>query len=321
MGVVTGILIGILVIVAMGATLSDNAILNAIFDSTNSAIKIINVQDTFSSNVDVGGTLAVTGTTTLTGAAAANGGFSVDSPAFTVANTSGNVSTTGTLAVTSTTTLTGALTANGGITADAGAFSVADTSGNITTTGTLTVGGTAALNNGITVDTSAFTVANTSGNVATTGTLTVASTSSLKGATVINEDSADADTRIESNDVSDAFVVDAGANFVQIGTWPVFEYVKTTDQSYSLSSSGRAANYIQTVGGEASFHLMTALLTSPGAGAVITIKTGGTNNVVIDTEGAETIDGAANYTLDASYEAVTLTNDGSNWFILGGYLE
>jgi hypothetical protein len=43
--------------------------------------------------------------------------------------------------------------------------------------------------------------------------------------------------------------------------------------------------------------------------------------VTIDTEGDATIDGGATYALDANYEAVTLTNDGSNWFVLSGYLE
>jgi hypothetical protein len=143
----------------------------------------------------------------------------------------------------------------------------------------------------------------------------------LNGGVVINENSADVDTRIESNDVTDALVVDAGTNAVIHGAWDVWEYVKTTDQSYSLAATGRASNFIQTVGGAATFHLMTALLTSPGAGAVVTIKTGGANDVTIDTEGAETIDGANTYALDGTYEAVTLTNDGTNWFILGGYLE
>jgi hypothetical protein len=144
-----------------------------------------------------------------------------------------------------------------------------------------------------------------------------ASTSAI----VLNEDSADIDFRVESNDVSDALMVDAGLNTISHGTWDTYDYIKTTDQSYSLTSTGRAGNVIQTVGEAATLHLMTALLTSPGAGAVITIKTGGSNDVTIDTQGAETIDGANTYALDGTYEAVTLTNDGSNWFILGGYLE
>jgi len=105
---------------------------------------------------------AVEGTTgDFSGAVTANGGFSVDTPAFTVADTSGN------------TVIAGSLAANGGITADSTAFTVADTTGNVATTGSLTASGVAALNGGITVDTSAFTVADTSGNVATAGTLDV----------------------------------------------------------------------------------------------------------------------------------------------------
>lgn len=52
---------------------------------------------------------------TFSGAVAANGGLSVDSSAFTVADTTGNVATAGTLDVTGATTLTAAVAALGGI--------------------------------------------------------------------------------------------------------------------------------------------------------------------------------------------------------------
>ncbi len=60
---------------------------------------------TFSDPVTAASTLAVTGATTLTGALAANGGISVDSTAFTVADTTGNTAIAGTLNVTGATTL------------------------------------------------------------------------------------------------------------------------------------------------------------------------------------------------------------------------
>jgi hypothetical protein len=166
------------------------------------------------------------------------------------------------------------------------------------------------------------------GNAAIAGTATVTGATVLNGGLVVdggvvtvNEASGDYDFRVESNDVTDALKIDAGLNVIQHGTWDAYDYIETTAASYSLASTGRAGNIIQTVGSAATFHLMTELLTTPGAGAVITIKTGGANDVVIDTEGAEDIDGADTYTLDGAYEAVTLTNNGTNWFILSGYLE
>lgn len=154
-----------------------------------------------------------------------------------------------------------------------------------------------------------------------TGATTIAGATTVNGAVVINETSADVDTRIESNDVATAFVVDAGKNTVEHGSWDVYKFIKNTAQSYSLASTGRAANIMSTVGEASNFMLMTELLTTPGAGAVITIKTGDTSDVTIGTEGAEDIDGADTYVLDGALESVTLTNDGVNWFILGGYLE
>lgn len=56
------------------------------------------------------------------------------------------------------------------------------------------------------------------------------------------------------------------------------------------------------------------------AGRTIVIKdaggNAGTNNITIDTEGAQTIDGAATLVISSDYESFTLTCDGSNWFII-----
>jgi hypothetical protein len=92
---------------------------------------------------------AITASTTLTvtGATVLNGGLTMDSTAFTVADTTGNTSIGGTLGVTGVTTLTGALAANGGISVDTNAFTVADTTGNTAIAGTLGVTGTTTLGN------------------------------------------------------------------------------------------------------------------------------------------------------------------------------
>lgn len=78
-------------------------------------------------------------------------------------------------------TFSGALAANAGFTVDTTAFTVADTTGNVATAGTLTATGASALNGGITVDTTNFTVNGTTGAVSTASDLAVAGTSDLKG--------------------------------------------------------------------------------------------------------------------------------------------
>lgn len=56
------------------------------------------------------------------------------------------------------------------------------------------------------------------------------------------------------------------------------------------------------------------------AGRRIIVKDAGgnanTNNITIDTEGAETIDGSATNVISTDYGSVTLYSDGSNWFII-----
>ena len=56
------------------------------------------------------------------------------------------------------------------------------------------------------------------------------------------------------------------------------------------------------------------------AGRIISIKdadgNASINNITIDTEGAETIDGAATLVMATDDQAVTLYSDGTNWFTL-----
>jgi hypothetical protein len=81
---------------------------------------------------------------------------------------------------------TGAAALDGGITVDSTAFTVADSTGNVATTGTLTVGGATQLNGGLTMDTDKFTVADGTGNTAIAGTLGVAGVASFAAGSAAN---------------------------------------------------------------------------------------------------------------------------------------
>lgn len=55
------------------------------------------------------------------------------------------------------------------------------------------------------------------------------------------------------------------------------------------------------------------------AGRTVIIKDAGglagTNNITVDTEGAETIDGSATAVINSNYSAINIYSDGTNWFI------
>jgi hypothetical protein len=111
-------------------------------------------------------------------------------------------SITGAKTFSGTTTFTGAVAANGGFTCDSTAFSVADTTGNTSIGGTLTVTGQANLNGGLNMDSGAFTVADTSGNTVVGGTLQVSGASTLASASVTGALAVDTTTLVvdASND-------------------------------------------------------------------------------------------------------------------------
>jgi len=87
--------------------------------------------------------------------------------------------------------------------------------------------------------------------------------------------------------------------------------------SAAANTSGPGLYRVDTTGGAVTLTLDTDDVV---AGREITIKdtgNGGTNNVTIATEGAETIDGAATQTISANYGYMRLCSDGTNWDIIG----
>jgi hypothetical protein len=86
---------------------------------------------------------------------------------------------------------------------------------------------------------------------------------------------------------------------------------KTTDHIILANTSGGAVT-------------ITLPAVADAAGLIlIFIRTGaGANALTIDGDGAETINGAANNAdMDAQYDMLTLYCDGTEWFIIGRYIQ
>lgn len=99
----------------------------------------------------------------------------------------------------------------------------------------------------------------------------------------------------------------------------IFRHITTVNAAtYDLLASDDILNVTYTAtGAVTSLTLPTAQCV---AGRTIVIKdaggNAGTNNITIDTEGSETIDGAATEVISSNYDSVTLYSDGSNWFTI-----
>lgn len=105
-----------------------------------------------------------------------NATLGITSDKFTVTSGSGNTSIGGTLGVTGITTLTGALNANGGIAVDTNKFTVADETGNVATAGTLSAAGNFKVNTDKFVVTASSGDTSVGGNLTVAGNLTVSGT-------------------------------------------------------------------------------------------------------------------------------------------------
>ena len=105
------------------------------------------------------------------------------------------------------------------------------------------------------------------------------------------------------------FVKNYGANIQNITVVNISAY--TILEKDNIIHSTYSATGAQTI------TIPTAQLVS---GRIIVVKdaggNAGTNNITIETEGAETIDGEANHIINSNYGSVTLYSNGTAWFII-----
>ena len=98
--------------------------------------------------------------------------------------------------------------------------------------------------------------------------------------------------------------------------------VQAKDKSYSHVGSSRNttdADNIMGISSDDGAITITLDTDHVVAGKTFIIKdqdgNAASNNITIDTEASETIDGAADYTISTNYTSISIYSDGTNWFI------
>ncbi len=88
------------------------------------------------------------------------------------------------------------------------------------------------------------------------------------------------------------------------------------DTNYTTTADNCIVS-VDSTGGAVTITLGSA---SVATGKIVVIKDAGgsanSNNITIDTEGSETIDGSASTSITSDYGVVRLYSDGTNWFII-----
>ena len=208
--------------------LNDNQkqVLRALEEENEHLIQSWDIQDgsvtsaKLDTNIDIAGTLDVTGATTLdstlsvagtttaaainaSGAVGVDGNFDVNTNKFTVAASSGDTTIAGTLGVTGNTTLTGAFTANGGAAIDNIQIGVTGDNEIDTQSGNLTIdsaGGTVTIDDNLTV----------TGDISVSGTFNANTIDGLDSSQFLRSDATDTFTGTE--------LIIADNKHLQIGT-------------------------------------------------------------------------------------------------------
>ena len=176
--------------------------------------------------------------------------------------------------------------------------------------------------------------------VTTSNTVTVKGTSSLGTFTVYGHDAADETCviRAAASQTADIFQIQnsGGTELVtvddegNVGINSASPNAKlTVDGSMSLPIESISATdtlddtnhtvLVNASGGSRTVNLPAA---SGSTGKIFIIKKtdSSSNNVVIDPNASETIDGSSTFTFNAQYRAVTIQCDGSNWHIISSYI-
>ncbi len=110
---------------------------------------------------------------------------------------------------------------------------------------------------------------------------------------------------------------------VGIGTWLPSSglHIKKSFAVYRTTTAATATTGGQTIiavtdpSAARTIHLATADR-APGRVMIVKDESGaaGTNNITVDGEGGETIDGVASVTISSNYGVLKVYSDGTNWF-------
>ena len=210
-------------------------------------------------------------------------------------------------------TLTGAVTATAGVTATTGGFTatagnIVATAGNITATvGTLSIASTSTLT-GLVTATGGITTATGSYTTTSSGGFTASGSGALSlGSGNMSTTSGNLVVTAGTSTLGGKVTMSAGQKVAVSAT-------KTANYTVAL-----ATDYIVRVDSTGGIFTIS-LPSGHTAGDTVTIKdvtgSAGTNNVTIDPNAAELIDGLSTFVITVNYQAVTAVSDGTNWFIV-----
>jgi len=208
-------------------------------------------------------------------------------------------------------------TFSGPVAGTTGTFSGAVSGTDLTGTGTVT-GVTATFSGPVSGTTGTFSDAVSGTDITGTGTVsgvTATFTGPVSGTTGAFSDAVSGTTGTFSSDVgvSGLFTFSAG----------VKGHFDTKTADYTATATDVIVAF-DTTSCTPTFMLQPAA--TAGSAKIIIVKDNGGNasvqNITIDGDGSETIDGQATYVLNANWESVTLMSEGTDqWFVIGAYLE
>ena len=125
------------------------------------------------------------------------------------------------------------------------------------------------------------------------------------------------DLSLEPSDTAQAFIIfNELVNWIEAGYLELFKpFIEVDAATYDVDEFDYILHVTYTATGTVAITIPTVLVSEGRRFVIKDAGAAGTNNITVDAEGGELIDGETTQIISGDYDSMSLYSDGVSWFI------